>query len=74
MVLCKVILVIVNSAFANLCPRHFFYQLFIATNFNSLQTSCNSAMKDWPDKYQVWFTPKDHLQGQTCDNYNTRFS
>ncbi len=74
MVLCKVIPVIVNSAFAYLCPRNFFYQLFITTIFNSLQTSCISVKENWLDKYHVWGTPKGHLQDQTCDNYNRRFS
>ncbi len=31
-------------------------------------------MKDWADKNQVWGTPRGHLQGQTRDNSNTRFS
>ncbi len=28
-----------------------------ALHYNSLQTSCNSLMKDWADKYHVWGTP-----------------
>ncbi len=38
-----------------------------------LQTSFNSLMKDWADKYHVWGTPRGHFQGQTRDNSNTRF-
>ncbi len=45
-------------------PTHFVFQLFIATKSNSLQTSFNRVMKDWPDKYNVWGT----LQGQMRDN------
>ncbi len=37
-------------------PTRFFYQLFIATLSNSLQTSFNSVLKDWPDKYHVCVT------------------
>ncbi len=36
---------------------HFFFHSFIATMSYSLQTSLNSLMKDWTDKYHVWGTP-----------------
>ncbi len=41
----------------------------------SLQTSFYSVMKDWPDKYHVWGTPRGHLQGQTQGHmsYHTLF-
>ncbi len=35
-------------------PTHFFFHSFIATISYSLQTSFNSLMKDWADKYHVW--------------------
>ncbi len=54
-------------------PKHFFLQLFIATISNYLQTSFNSVMNDWPDKYHVWGTPARSSQGQTRDHLNTRF-
>ncbi len=38
-------------------PTHFFFHSFIATMSYSLQTSFNSLMKDWADKYHVWGTP-----------------
>ncbi len=38
-------------------PTHFFFLAFIATMSFSLQTSFNSVMKDWADKYHVWGTP-----------------
>ncbi len=38
-------------------PTHFFFQSFIATMSNSLQTSFNSVMIDLSDKYHVWGTP-----------------
>ncbi len=38
-------------------PTHFFFHSFIATMPYSLQTSFNSLMKDWADKYHVWGTP-----------------
>ncbi len=38
-------------------PTHFFFPSFIATISYSLQTSFNSLMKDWADKYHVWGTP-----------------
>ncbi len=38
-------------------PTHFFFHSFIATISYSLQTSFNSLMKDWADKYHVWGTP-----------------
>ncbi len=44
-----------------------FFHLFIATMSNSLQTSFNRVMKDWPDKYHIWGPPPAHPQGQTCD-------
>ncbi len=50
-----------------LCKRtHFFFHSFIANMSFSLQTSFNSVMKDWTDKYHVWGTP-------TRDNSNTHF-
>ncbi len=38
-------------------PTHFFFHSFIATMSYSLQTTFNSVMKDWADKYHVWGTP-----------------
>ncbi len=38
-------------------PTHFFFHSFIATIPYSPQTSFNSVMKDWVDKYHVWGTP-----------------
>ncbi len=38
-------------------PTHFFFHSFKATMSYSLQTSFNSVMKDWADKYHVWGTP-----------------
>ncbi len=38
-------------------PTHFFFHSFIATMSYSLQTSFNSQMKDWADKYHAWGTP-----------------
>ncbi len=38
-------------------PTHFFFHSFIATMPYCLQTSFNSQMKDWADKYHVWGTP-----------------
>ncbi len=38
-------------------PTHFFFHSFIATISYSPQTSFNSGMKDWVDKYHVWGTP-----------------
>ncbi len=38
-------------------PTHFVFLSFIATISYSLQTSFNSIMKDWADKYSVWSTP-----------------
>ncbi len=38
-------------------PTHFFFPSFIAKISYSLQTSFNSLMKDWADKYHVWGTP-----------------
>ncbi len=38
-------------------PTHFFFHSFIATMSYSLQTSFNSVMKGWADKYHVWGTP-----------------
>ncbi len=38
-------------------PTHFFFHSFIATRSYSLQTSFNSVLKDWADKYHVWGTP-----------------
>ncbi len=38
-------------------PTHFFFHPFIVTMSYSLQTSSNSLMKDWADKYHVWGTP-----------------
>ncbi len=38
-------------------PPLFFFQLFIPTKSDSLQTNISSAMKDWADKYHVWGTP-----------------
>ncbi len=37
-------------------PTHFFFT-FIATISYFLQTSFNSIMKHWADKYRVWGTP-----------------
>ncbi len=48
------------SAFANSCSLQtdtFLFHSFIATMSYSLQTSFNSVMKDWADKYHVWGTP-----------------
>ncbi len=40
-----------------LCKQtHFFFHSFIATMSYCLQTSFNSVMKDWADKYHVWGT------------------
>ncbi len=39
-------------------PTHFFFHSFIATMSYSLQTSFNSVVKDWADKYHVCGTPK----------------
>ncbi len=47
------------SVLPNSCPMQtntLFFQLFIGIIFNSLQTSCNSAMIDLPIEY-VWGTP-----------------
>ncbi len=38
-------------------PTHFFFDSFIAIMSYYLQTSLNSLMKDWADKYHVWGTP-----------------
>ncbi len=38
-------------------PTHSFFQRFMATMSNFLQTSFNRVMKDWHDKYHVWGTP-----------------
>ncbi len=38
-------------------PTHFFFHSFIAAMSYSLQTSSNSLMKDWADKYHLWGTP-----------------
>ncbi len=38
-------------------PTHLFFHSVIATMSYSLQTSFNSVMKDWADKYHVWGTP-----------------
>ncbi len=38
-------------------PTHLFFHSFIATMSYPLQTSFNSVMKDWADKYHVWGTP-----------------
>ncbi len=38
-------------------PSPFFFYSFIATMSYSLQTSFNSVMKDWADKYHEWGTP-----------------
>ncbi len=38
-------------------PTHFFFHSFIATMSYSLQTSFNSLLKDWADKYHAWGTP-----------------
>ncbi len=38
-------------------PTHFVFHSFIAKMSYSLQTSFNSLMKDWGDKYHVWGTP-----------------
>ncbi len=38
-------------------PTHFFFHSFIATMSYPLQTSFNSLMEDWADKYYVWGTP-----------------
>ncbi len=38
-------------------PTHFFFHSFIAIMHYCLQTSFNSVMKDWADKYHVWGTP-----------------
>ncbi len=35
----------------------FFFHSFIATMLYSPQTSVNSVMKDWANKYHVWSTP-----------------
>ncbi len=48
------------SAFASSCPLPtdtFFFQIFTDAMFNSLQTSFNNIMKDWPDKRHAWVTP-----------------
>ncbi len=42
-------------------PTHFFFHSFIATMSNTLQTSFNSLIKDWADKYHVWGTPTRSL-------------
>ncbi len=38
-------------------PTHFFFNSFIATMPYSLQTSFNSGMKDWTDKFHALGTP-----------------
>ncbi len=38
-------------------PTHLFFHPFITTMSYPLQTSFNSVMKDWADKYHVWGTP-----------------
>ncbi len=38
-------------------PTHFFFHSFIGTMSYSHQTSFNSLMKGWADKYHVWGTP-----------------
>ncbi len=38
-------------------PTHFFFPSFIATMAYSLQTSFDSVMKDWADKFHLWGTP-----------------
>ncbi len=38
-------------------PTKFFFHSFKATMSYSLQTSFNSLMKDWADKYHVWGIP-----------------
>ncbi len=38
-------------------PKHFVFHSFIADMSYSLQTSFNSVMKDWADKYHAWGTP-----------------
>ncbi len=40
-------------------PTHFFFPSFIATMLYFFQTSFNSVMKDWADKYDVWGTPHE---------------
>ncbi len=52
-------------------PTHFFFHSFITTMSFPLQTSFNSLMKDWADKYHV--SPRGQLHGKTRDNSNTRF-
>ncbi len=52
-------------------PTHFFFQLFIATN-PTLLTRFSCFMIDWPDKYHMWGTPKDHLLRQTWKTHNAR--
>ncbi len=54
-------------------PTHFFFHSFLATMSYTLQTSFNSLMKDWADKYMYGVPPRGHLQGQTRDNSNTLF-
>ncbi len=38
-------------------PTHFFFHSFRATMSYSLQTSFNSVIKGWADKFHVWGTP-----------------
>ncbi len=38
-------------------PTHFVFPSLIAAMSYSLQTSLNSVMKDWADKWHVWGTP-----------------
>ncbi len=38
-------------------PTHSFFKLFIATMYNSLQTSFSRFMKNWPNMGHVWGTP-----------------
>ncbi len=45
-------------------PTRFFFQLFITTMHNTVQTRFNSVLEDWPNKCHVW----GFLQGQTRDN------
>ncbi len=52
---------------------HFFFPLFTATMSNSFQTYFSSVVIDLPAKYNVCGPLHGHLQGQTCDNKNTRF-
>ncbi len=40
---------------------------------NFPQASCNSVMKNWPDKYRIWGIPQGNIQGQIRDNLNMRY-